>query len=796
MPVTISATLDNLTKSVGIEPNLILKIDGLPTIYGARPILTSWKLDDGEIFDGGLYWDLPRKDPNSRDYISLKGTTKNVTNQILPDKGATSSINSMNIELINKELFVTKEISFSGTIDDILTAKASVYLSFEGASHPEDSVQIFRGLINDVKVYSGNVVLTIASGEELKRQNIYTKRITELTSAIDVSITSIPVTSTEGFFSTQDDLTQYIRIEDEIMLVASSTSTSFNVIRGQLGSVAVSHDETEVESYYRLQGDPVNLALKLMLSNVGNTNYRFYGAEVIKFTASRIYFESDDIVRDSGVCIGDEITISGAPVNNGTYTITGSGQENEDSYLEVSSTLTVYAEVTSGEVYFKSQYNVLPDGLGLAMDEVDIAAHQFILDFSSSGLPEYDFYLKDTINGKEFIDTQLFFPAGLYTIPRRARVSVKRTEPPLTIEDVPRLDSSNVLNMDKINQRRATFKNLYNTIIYKYNQGAIQDKYYSGYVRTNEESKARIKSGNKQFIIESDGLRNTAATNSLLLRQSQRFIDRYKFAARELSNVEVFYKDGFIIEVGDVVEFGGNDTQMIDLETGERNMPITLFEVIGRDLNFINGRVRLTLLETNFATGIRYGVVSLSSYLNSGNTTTTINLTPSFLTDGYATERAKWESFIGEKIRIHSDDYSYDQTTTITGLGPQNGEQLIVDTLPSAPPPDSVVYLANYNDSDNTMRQRFVYSCISEAITGVSLSYVFNCDTTNLFVGAKVIVHSPDYSRDSFGTDLKIVNISGNTVTLDQTTGFTTQVGDFIEGIGFDIDDGDYYGAY
>ena len=64
----------------------------------------------------------------------------------------------------------------------------------------------------------------------------------------------------------------------------------------------------------------------------------------------------------------------------------------------------------------------------------------------------------------------------------------------------------------------------------------------------------------------------------------------------------------------------------------------------------------------------------------------------------------------------------------------------------------------------------------------------FECDTTGLFIGQSIQVHSDDYSSDSI--DVTIDNIAGNVVTLNQALSFTPQVGDKLETKTFTDGDG------
>ena len=109
---------------------------------------------------------------------------------------------------------------------------------------------------------------------------------------------------------------------------------------------------------------------------------------------------------------------------------------------------------------------------------------------------------------------------------------------------------------NSIKQRRSIHKYLYNVFTYKYNIDSIEDKFLNVRSVISTDSIDRINVGKKQLKIEAGGLRNNPETNTLIENISQRMADRYKFAPVYFNGVNVSFKDGFAIEVGDIVPFG------------------------------------------------------------------------------------------------------------------------------------------------------------------------------------------------------------------------------------------------
>jgi len=206
-----------------------------------------------------------------------------------------------------------------------------------------------------------------------------------LTAAISSTDTSIPVDNTDNYILGSDTVSSYIRIDDEIIKVASITATSFDgCTRGQLGTVATSHDnEAEVTSVYRVQGNAIEIALKLMLSSGGSwyssispIAYNEYDGHAI----NGIYFHHYNYAKYYGLVVGDKIKISNSTSNDGIYTISGMGILPDNySFIEVEETL-VTESVGSSTAEYQSKYDVFPTGCSMRPDEVDVNQFEYILD--------------------------------------------------------------------------------------------------------------------------------------------------------------------------------------------------------------------------------------------------------------------------------------------------------------------------------------------------------------------------------------------------------------------------------
>lgn len=795
MAYILTARAQALSQQIAKTPQLIFEVEGIDTIFGAFPIFEMARWDGGLNWDDdNAYWDGLQKILGALDYISFEGgTDKSLSQQLQPDKFSTSSVSTFNIELIDKDNRIAKIFALD-TIGEILGRKASVYLSFLQASFPEDAIPLFRGFVDGFDLDSGTCQVSISHPDNLRRQTIYNAYQSNLTGAINNLVTTINVKSTGGLYASQDTFTTYVRVDDEIMLLSSIVNaTQISVIRGQLGTIAASHDiDADITSVFKLIGSPLDLALKVMLSNEGNTFFESLDVPMtINFISpmeslnNALIFDYFNIQERTGLVVGDIVELYGGS-NIGTYFITGFNVLDNGSAIIVDGPLVDDSNY-SGSFRYKSKYNVFPDGLNMMTNEVDVEGFESIKSSFFSTFIDYDFELVETIdNAKDWIDEQLFFPMGLYSLPRKARSSVKMTSAPLSVDVLPNLNTSNITNIENIKVQRSTAKYLYNNYTYVYEKDLISDKFLVRDVLIDQVSKQRMNVGYKGYKVESLGLRASSSTTLTIQAIVERLKDRYRFAPLYVQNIQLLYKAGFNLEVGDVIPFGGETVRIPDPNTGKRGLPLALYEVANKKLEITTGTITVDLLQTAFQLNARYGVISLSSYVGSGSTTSRIRIDRMNVTGEFLTEADKWRGFAGERVRIRSDDYVFDYTTKFIGIDPSDNNFLLIEPIASAPLVDYIIEIPVYDDSsanvDFDYKLRFVYLNRQATITSVVGADEFDVDDASLLViGSEIYVHSDDYTRDSFGNVFVIQDIIGNTIYLDAPLDFTPLVGDRLE---------------
>lgn len=812
MTLDLTRLTELLSGGTLIEPQIILEIEDITDIFGAIPVTKIWKVGDPDrtVGETGLKIGGVVEHENSKDYITLDGTSTNYNQQFEPDKQSSASVPAMTVKMIDKDQYLSNLFSPGQVVDDILSKKAQIYLTFANASHPRDSLLILSGVVDGVYFGAGFVELKVAHPSQLQRQEIFQEVKTTLNGAITSGDTSITLTSTTGLISPQDVIKSYIRIEDEwIEYAGISSSTLTGCTRGALGTIAAAHDNGEdVSSGYRLQEDAINLTLKLLLSNGGDhfatgiSSTRFITLDAYNTISNAIYFTNDDIVSEYGLTVGDFVTISGATNGANNFSnraITDFGTLSSGSYIVVNGAALV-AEVDSSAVAsFGSQYNTLPIGACaqfLTPEHVDVDRFQELETVHSAAFFDYDLFIASSVQIKDLIEREIYFPTGLYPLNRKGKISVGFTSPPIQLEESPVIGFDQVKNPDKLKIGRSTNKFLYNAVIYKYQVDYLEDKFLAGTITTNVDSTTRIMVGNKPLTIESKGIRKSPDPTTSINRISRRYLDRYKFAAESL-DVEVMFGDGFQIEPGDVILFGDSDLQITDITQGNRNFNARLMEVIGKDLNIKNGNIRITMLDSAYEIGGRFGVVSPSSTISSGATTTSLPLAQSYGWD--SEEYKKWTNYIGMTVKVHNSTHSISGTSVFAGFSPaQRNTMLLSTALGFTPTAGYIVEPVDYPTSTDSTQENvwkklhcFITQIVS--VTSGTSSTIFNVgagDIGKFSVGDYITVNTANFSQ--YSEDVKITDITGTQITVGTSLGFTPSASHYVNHVSF-ADGGDPY---
>lgn len=821
MVLQVSSKAKTLFEQTRLSQQIILEIDGIGLFFSSLSTEELWRIgaEGVTIGQSGLVVGGTIASADNRNYISLTGTTNNITQQLQVDKGGSGSVSRFNVELVDKNQELTQLFKPGNEVSDLVSREANVYVGLEGGTHPEDSIRIYSGVVTSQEAKQGSWRIGIDHPEFLKRQDLFVNISGKLTAAITDSDVELTLSDADvaDLILPLDDVTCAVLINDEIMTY-TGVDTALNKItgitRGQEGTTAVAHDiDDDVSSYYIIEGDPIDISLKMMLSRkTGNEEYKtdLEPASFVRIgdgsdVADAIFFASTTFIDDNGLVVGALVSVTGAtnPANDITAVpITSLSTTENGTVVVVGGAGLVLETSTAALVSLRSQYDVYPQGAGCNMSptQVDIRQHLDIAQRLSAELPDIKLRLDDTIVAKDFITEELYLPAGLYRVDRKGRASVAATTPPLVTEALPTFTEDNVRNANKLNMKRQLSKNFYNAFVYKFNPNPLAlGDYKTGTVLFSQNSLNRIKTGTKSLTITSNGFQDDTETRNFITKQSRRFADRYQFAAESV-DIEVLYADGFEVELADVVLFGSPGLQVVDTESGTREFTPRLMEVINKTMNLKTGLIKLRLLDTGFNQDGRYGVVSSSSFINTGATTTTLPLKPSFGSGEFDIERNKWTNLIGEEVKVRSVDFTFNETVRLLQFDSGSTDSVVVTpALSSAPLEGYILEVANYSTStDSTINVttksiHVFFDPQVEVASGVSLTEftVAPADIDKFFVDSIVRVHSADFtsnsSADTNEDDAVVTAIDGGTftITVSRSLTFIPVMGDFVELIGF-----------
>lgn len=496
-----------------------------------------------------------------------------------------------------------------------------------------------------------------------------------------------------------------------------------NITRAQLGTLATTHDiNASVESFYTIEGNAIDMALKLMLSGM-NGDYvtgllptNFVRISPTETVANSIFFDQINLKQRYNPVVGDFITTTGDanPANNVTLKpITAVTETEFGYYLEIDDVSFVESLGTAATLSIRSQYDVYGLNAGMAMsnEEVDIDQHLDIK-FKYLSSAEYLFYIKDTIEeGKEFLAEQIYNPLSAFAIPRKAQSSIGVHVGPIPGVNIKIIDNTNVIEPSKINMQRTVNKNFFNSVIYRWEDQVLEEKFTSGDVVIDGTSISQIPVGKRPLVIDAFGLRDSLSGLNQAQIAGSRRLRKYKFGAEFLQGVEVNFKTAFDVEIGDKIIVNLESLKLSDINTGTRNGEPRLFEVVNKKLKINTGRISLDLVDTNFNLDTRYALVGPASFVKTGIDNFSFIIDPSYNTTRYGTnEYKKWEKYIGSFIHVHNGDFSISGTGVLDSV--VGNTITLSDDLGFTPTAGMIMEFGDYDNQTDDVK--LVYGFMSD----------------------------------------------------------------------------------
>ena len=129
------------------------------------------------------------------------------------------------------------------------------------------------------------------------------------------------------------------------------------------------------------------------------------------------------------------------------------------------------------------------------------------------------------------------------------------------------------------------------------------------------------------------------------------------------------------------------------------------------------------------------------------------------------------------------------QILTLTGFNPQNENEAQFSETITIATAGTVMDFAPYNQCNDKQKLFHTFISPSTPITTGTSDTVFDMDVTNLFEGGTIIVRRSDFTESP---EVKIIDISGTTVTVGTSLGFTPDNTDRVES-GFPSDSSQFY---
>jgi len=634
--------------------------------------------------------------------------------------------------------------------------------------------------------------------------------------------TKIPMVQTNGFADhilgpdgTYDPAVKtYIKIDDEFMEYGPGdiAPDGITVTRGSRGSTIADHaSDVDVSNHVEIQGNPIDLALKIMLSGWGGNwidsitvdGFNLTGLpSPFSFPNAIILPDRVNAVDDYGIAKGDFLTITGSASNDGVYTVRGfsdlSGYPNK--VILVNETL-VNERPTSGLMAVRSQYDTFPTVCGNKLRGYDVDVQRFQdtkIDFLFQAINTFRIFQSDPIASKQLIETELLLPCGAYSVTRFGKLSVTITKPPIIDGRSIYLDQSNIVDPQNITTERAlNTRTFFNEIQYQYN---ISDQGVFADTLSILDSESLSKFDTSSVLpIKSRGLHSDLNAEAFIKKRGLYLLKRYKDAAIILK-VKTNWQASSLIEVGDVVPIYDNGTLHIsNFADGTRDLGSQLFEVWERTLDMKTGTAQLTLAsQLGYQIDDRFATISPSTKTDIGSTTSRIKIKDSYGALYPGNEKRKWEGFEGEQVLFHNYDFSYQEEKTFIGFDPADPYVMIVDPpFAVAPPADTIIDIADYDESAAGAGQKYkiAFAHIDPTVevdSGVSTT-VFDVapgEGVKFTAGLPVFVRKPDWSQES--SESIVDSVVGDTITLRTAIEFIPAAGDFVELIGFTDGGGPY----
>lgn len=313
----------------------------------------------------------------------------------------------------------------------------------------------------------------------------------------------------------------------------------------------------------------------LKLSNDG-LSYVFSVTDPQKWLQRKIFRDASDSVP---------VIIQGNPLNIylAILTSTGAGTNGDYDYLDAA------------------------DGLGINEANINVSNIESVRDDYFPGDSNYmKFTITEKVKAKDFLETEILKVLNCYPIvDGDGKINIVPFKPP--IETSTTVQSFNEDNIIGIPSWDANLAATINEIELHYNHDYVDDEFDNEDDYIDTDSMNNRGPGKKSLVIKTKGLHTVISPGSISGQRAEDILERRKnrifgrFATPPLKIVISCWFSRWLSEAGDIVPLTHH--LLPDIVSGTRGLSAQRMEIIDRSIDWKNGSVKITLIDTGFDKG-------------------------------------------------------------------------------------------------------------------------------------------------------------------------------------------------
>jgi len=311
----------------------------------------------------------------------------------------------------------------------------------------------------------------------------------------------------------------------------------------------------------------------------------------------------------------------------------------------------------------------------------------------------FSFDIQERLVAKDFLEKEIFQPCNIYPIIKGdGTFDIKVFRPPFPDDygEVQSFDEDVIIGLPTWDEN---LNGVINEIEFHYDYNSANDEYDSENYFLNATSIDNRGCGKKSLKIESKGIKTTKNGVEFITKRSERIFTRYA-SPPPIITIKTFFSR-HLSEVGDIVPV--THTKIPNLRTSSRGITNHYMEIIKRNIDWVKGICKFTLLYTSF-TGKKYAILSPTGHITNA-TTNTLTLTAG---EGESF-RANWGIDIYRKNMV-----AVGSNYTIVSMS----SDIVTLTTDLAIAP-SAGYKVGFTDFDHCTTQQRVYGFLSDTSTQV-----------------------------------------------------------------------------